>query len=277
LRARGVIVLGPGSGAQACGEVGDGRMSEPQTIADDVLRALSASPLQRHGVLDGLRAVVTAGPTREPVDPVRFISNRSSGKQGYAVAQALAEMGASVTMVSGPTQLATPAGVARIDVETAEQMLNATLAACAEAQILVGAAAVADYRPVAAAAQKIKKKSESLQLDLTKTADVIAAARQQYPQLFIAGFAAETEKLAEHAADKLQRKQLDLIAANWVGNGRAFDRDDNALEVFWSDGNQSFTASSKLDQARNLVALIAERYAQKTAIQPAISLPKKKK
>jgi len=274
LRARGVIVLGPGSGAQACGEVGDGRMSEPQTIADDVLRALSASPLQRHGVLDGLRAVVTAGPTREPVDPVRFISNRSSGKQGYAVAQALAEMGAIVTLVSGPTQLAAAAGVARIDVETAEQMLNATLAACAEAQILVGAAAVADYRPVAAAAQKIKKKSESLQLDLTKTADVIAAAREQYPQLFIAGFAAETEKLAEHAADKLQRKQLDLIAANWVGNGRAFDRDDNALQVFWNDGSQSFTASSKLDQARNLVALIAERYVQKTAAAAAVSLSK---
>jgi phosphopantothenoylcysteine decarboxylase/phosphopantothenate--cysteine ligase len=277
LRARGVIVLGPGSGAQACGEVGDGRMSEPQTIADEVLRALSASPLQRHGMLDGLRAVVTAGPTREPVDPVRFISNRSSGKQGYAVAQALTEMGAVVTLVSGPTQLVAPAGVVRVDVETAEQMLNATLAASAEAQILVGAAAVADYRPVASAAQKIKKKSASLQLDLTQTTDVIAAVRQRYPQLFIAGFAAETEKLAEHAAEKLKRKQLDLIAANWVGDGRAFDRDDNALEVFWSDGSQSFTASSKLDQARNLVALIAQRYAQKSAAIAAVSLSKKNK
>jgi len=277
LRSRGVFVLGPGSGAQACGEVGDGRMSEPQMIADEVLRALSASPLQRHGVLDGLRAVVTAGPTREPVDPVRFISNRSSGKQGYAVAQALAEMGASVTLVSGPTQLAAPAGVERVGVETAEEMLNATLAACADAQILVGAAAVADYRPAAAAAQKIKKKSESLQLDLIKTADVITAARRQYPQLFIAGFAAETEKLAEHAADKLKRKQLDLIAANWVGNGRAFDRDDNALELFWSDGSQSFTASSKLDLARNLVALIAQQYVQKFAVPAAVSLPKKNK
>jgi phosphopantothenoylcysteine decarboxylase/phosphopantothenate--cysteine ligase len=252
-------------------------MSEPQTIADEVLRALSASPLQRHGMLDGLRAVVTAGPTREPVDPVRFISNRSSGKQGYAVAQALTEMGAVVTLVSGPTQLVAPAGVVRVDVETAEQMLNATLAASAEAQILVGAAAVADYRPVASAAQKIKKKSASLQLDLTQTTDVIAAVRQRYPQLFIAGFAAETEKLAEHAAEKLKRKQLDLIAANWVGDGRAFDRDDNALEVFWSDGSQSFTASSKLDQARNLVALIAQRYAQKSAAIAAVSLSKKNK
>ncbi|MDB5986592.1 MAG: coaBC [Nevskia sp.] len=273
LRQRGVIVLGPGSGEQACGEVGDGRMSEPQTIATDVLQALSvpATTASLHGV----RAVVTAGPTREPIDPVRFISNRSSGKQGYAVAQALAELGAAVTLVSGPTQLTTPAGVTRVDVETAEQMLQATLAASADAQLLVGAAAVADYRPLAAAAQKIKKKSATLQLDLTRTADVISEARRRDPQLFIVGFAAETEKLAEHAADKLQSKQLDLIAANWVGQGRAFDRDDNALQVFWAGGDQTFASSDKLSLARQLAALIAHHYPRKPQAAPASSKKKK--
>jgi phosphopantothenoylcysteine decarboxylase / phosphopantothenate---cysteine ligase len=258
LRDRGLKVIGPGSGFQACGEVGDGRMSEPAEIAALVLR-----DFRRGGPLAGLRAVVTAGPTREPIDPVRFITNRSSGKQGYALADALVHLGAEVTLVSGPVHLDPPAGVARVQVETAQQMLEATLAAVAGAQILVGAAAVADYRPAAAAEQKIKKKADTLDLALTRNADVLATVREAHPALFIAGFAAETEKLAEHAKAKLERKKLDLVAANWVGAGRAFDQDDNTLHTFWSGSERQLGPASKTEVARQLAALIAERYAAK--------------
>jgi phosphopantothenoylcysteine decarboxylase/phosphopantothenate--cysteine ligase len=263
LRGRGLHLIGPGSGAQACGEVGEGRMSEPEGIAAEVL-----ADLRRSGPLTGLRAVVTAGPTREPIDPVRFISNRSSGKQGYALADALARLGADVTLVSGPVHLDPPAGVRRIGVETAQQMLEAVLEASQGAQLLVGAAAVADYRPAAAAQQKIKKNSESLDLALTRNADILSAARAALPGLFIVGFAAETENLAGHARGKLERKQLDLIAANWVGEGRAFDRDDNALQVFWNDGESTLGPAAKTEVARQLAALIAQRYA---AAHPALS------
>ncbi len=261
LRGRGLHIIGPGSGFQACGEVGEGRMTEPAEIAALVLR-----DFQRTGPLAGLRAVVTAGPTREPIDPVRFITNRSSGKQGYALAEALTRLGAEVTLVSGPVHLETPAGVQRIDVETAQQMLDATLAAVEGAHILVGAAAVADYRPAEAATQKIKKKAETLDLPLTRNTDILLAVREAHRSLFIAGFAAETEKLAEHARGKLERKKLDLVAANWVGEGRAFDRDDNALQVFWAGGERMLGPAAKTEVARQLAALIAERYtAQKSA------------
>jgi phosphopantothenoylcysteine decarboxylase/phosphopantothenate--cysteine ligase len=262
LRSRGVRVIGPGSGAQACGEVGEGRMSEPEGIAAEVLAGLQAGTRERQEQpLRGCRVVVTAGPTREPIDPVRFITNRSSGKQGYALAEALTRLGAEVTLVSGPVHLDTPAGVRRVDVETAQQMLEATLAAARDAQILVGAAAVADYRPAAAAGQKIKKSADTLDLALTRNADILATVRAAQPGLFIAGFAAETEKLAEHAKGKLERKKLDLIAANWVGEGRAFDRDDNALQVFWAGGERQLGPAPKSEVARQLAALIAERYA----------------
>ena len=258
LRGRGVHVIGPGSGDQACGEVGEGRMSEPPGIAAEVLAMLRPPAAQQP--LRGVRAVVTAGPTREPIDPVRFITNRSSGKQGYAVAAALTALGAEVTLVSGPVHLDTPAGVRRVEVETAQQMLEAVQAAAQGAQILVGAAAVADYRPAQAEAQKIKKKAETLELSLTRNTDILATVRAAQPRLFIAGFAAETEKLAEHARAKLERKQLDLIAANWVGEGRAFDRDDNALQVYWKDGERALGPAPKGEVALQLAALIAERY-----------------
>jgi phosphopantothenoylcysteine decarboxylase/phosphopantothenate--cysteine ligase len=275
LRQRGITVIGPGSGAQACGEVGEGRMSEPQSIADDVLAALDKrlAPHTSRPQLKGIKAVVTAGPTREPIDPVRFITNRSSGKQGYAVAAALVALGTEVTLVSGPVSLAVPAGVTRIEVETAQQMLDATLEALATADILIGTAAVADYRPVSAASQKIKKKADTLELVLTKNQDILVAARARFPSLFIAGFAAETEKLAEHAQGKLARKKLDLIAANWVGRGRAFDQDHNALHVYWNGGQRELGPSDKLQLAHELVALIAERYAAQQAATPS----KKKK
>lgn len=263
LRSRGFRLIGPGSGAQACGEVGEGRVAEPEEVAAVVLSALASGSAATvvDGPLSGRRAVVTAGPTREPIDPVRFITNRSSGKQGYAVAEALRVLGAEVTLVSGPVNLETPAGVQRIDCETAQDMLDATVAACAKADILVGTAAVADYRCVEIAGQKIKKKADTLELELTRNADILSEIRTLQPQLFIVGFAAETEKLAEHAKGKLARKKLNLIAANWVGNGRAFDRDDNALTVYWADGERAIGPADKREIARQLAGLIAERYA----------------
>ena len=263
LQARGVQVLGPGSGSQACGETGDGRMWEPLQIRDAVAALLGAG-----GALSGIKAVVTAGPTREPIDPVRFITNRSSGKMGYALAAALRARGAEVVLISGPTSLATPAGVARVDVETAAQMLDATRSAATDAQMLVGTAAVADYRVDAVAEHKIKKRDDGAQLSLVKNPDILAELRAAQPDLFIVGFAAETEKLAEHARDKLARKKLDLIAANWVGDGKAFDRDDNALQVFWPGGERALAQAAKTDLARELAALIAERYQARTANAP---------
>jgi len=259
LRARGVAVIGPGAGFQACGETGEGRMSEPLEIRDAL-----AELLHGQGPLRGVQAVVSAGPTREAIDPVRFITNRSSGKMGYAVAGALARLGAGVTLVSGPTNLETPAGIARVDVETAAQMLDACRAATAGAQLFVGAAAVADYRMDTVAAQKIKKSAEAMDLRLVKNPDILATLRGEHPGLFIVGFAAETEKLEEHARAKLQKKKLDLIAANLVGHGRAFDREDNQLSVYWEGGARELAPAHKSELARELVQLIAERYTAHT-------------
>ncbi|MDP3295876.1 MAG: bifunctional phosphopantothenoylcysteine decarboxylase/phosphopantothenate--cysteine ligase CoaBC [Nevskia sp.] len=278
LRSRGYRVIGPGSGAQACGEVGEGRVAEPEEVAAVVLAALASGSAAKavDGPLSGRRAVVTAGPTREPIDPVRFITNRSSGKQGYAVAEALRALGAEVTLISGPVSLATPAGVHRIDCETAQEMLDATIAACASADILIGTAAVADYRCVEIAGQKIKKKADTLELELTRNADILTEVRAQQPKLFIVGFAAETEKLAEHAKGKLSAKKLNLIAANWVGQGRAFDRDDNALTVYWADGELAIGPADKRELAQQLAGLIAERYAARNAATPEKAMPKSK-
>lgn len=254
LQKRGVTLFGPGSGSQACGEIGEGRMQEPTEIRDGVIGLLSNGPLA------GKHAVVTAGPTREAIDPVRFITNRSSGKMGYAVAQALAQLGAGVTLVSGPTQLDSPPGVQRVDVETAQEMLEATLKACEGADIFVGAAAVADYRPAQVAQEKIKKNDTSMSIAMTRTEDVLATVRQKNPRMFVVGFAAETEKLEEHARGKLERKKLDMIAANYVGRGRAFDKDDNELQVFWNGGAQALAPAAKTDLARDLVQVIVQRY-----------------
>jgi phosphopantothenoylcysteine decarboxylase/phosphopantothenate--cysteine ligase len=258
LRARGVRVIGPAAGEQACGETGEGRMSEPDDIAAQVLALL-----RRGDALAGVRAVVTAGPTREPLDPVRFITNRSSGKQGYALAQALADLGADVTLISGPVHLDAPPGVRRLSVESACEMYDATMQALESADLLVGAAAVADYRAGEQASQKIKKNSETLSLTLTRNPDIIGDARKKFPQTFIVGFAAETEKLDEHAADKLRRKRLDMIAANRVGRGLAFDVEDNTLLVLWSGGRRVLGPCSKTEVARDLALLIADRYRER--------------
>lgn len=259
LRSRGTRILGPGSGDQACGEVGLGRMLEPLEIREALVAALAP------GALTGKAVAINAGPTYEAVDPVRVLTNRSSGKMGFALAQALAQAGASVRLIAGPVSLPTPAGVTRIDVETAAEMLDASLAAASEAEIFIGTAAIADYRPAQVEAGKIKKAASRLSLKLERTEDVISAVRKAHPELFVVGFAAETDDLEKYARDKLKRKGLDMVAANWVGGGRAFDQDHNALQVFWPGGERALAQAPKTQLASELVAVIAERLAERAA------------
>ncbi|MGE5624689.1 MAG: bifunctional phosphopantothenoylcysteine decarboxylase/phosphopantothenate--cysteine ligase CoaBC [Bacillota bacterium] len=255
LKERGIRRLGPVAGELAEGETGMGRMLEPA----DIVAALSGADLP----LKGVSVLVTAGPTREPLDPVRFVSNRSSGKMGFAVARAAAEAGADVILVSGPVHLATPRDVRRVDVETAAEMHAAVMQRLKGVEVFVAAAAVADYGPPRAAAQKIKKKAATLPLKLVRTSDILADVAKRKPRPFTVGFAAETEKLEAHAREKLAKKKLDLLAANLVGKGRGFDRDDNALTLYWPGGSLDLGAAPKLLLARGLVAVIAERYKSK--------------
>jgi phosphopantothenoylcysteine decarboxylase/phosphopantothenate--cysteine ligase len=256
LRSRGVHVLGPDSGSQACGETGEGRMVEPLALA---AAAMALFPVQ--GPLSGKRVLLTAGPTRECIDPVRFITNRSSGKMGYAVAQAARELGAEVVLVSGPVNLCTPPGIRRVDVETAAQMHAAVQAEVATADIFIATAAVADYRPANPAGLKIKKVSDSLEVPMERTVDILLAVAQRSPRPFVVGFAAETNDVEMHARAKLERKNLDLIAANEVGDCKVFDQDDNALVLLWPDGGRlELGAGSKTLLARRLMAFIVERY-----------------
>ncbi len=252
---RGVEVLGPATGDQACGEVGAGRLLEPGQIVAAVVAA--AAPPR----LAGCRLLVSAGPTFEDIDPVRFIGNRSSGKMGFAVAAAAHAMGAQVTLVAGPVSLPTPAGVRRIDVRRAAQMREAVLAELPGHDIYLGAAAVADYTPAETLPQKIKKSGETLTITLVRTADILAevALHPQRPRLVV-GFAAETQDMEAYARDKLLRKGLDLIAANDVGRpGQGFEGDDNALSVFWRDGRHDIAHGPKSRVARDLLALVADR------------------
>jgi phosphopantothenoylcysteine decarboxylase/phosphopantothenate--cysteine ligase len=255
LAGRGVWMLGPDEGDQACGEVGPGRMLEPREIAERVRGLLG------DGVLSGLSVLVTAGPTREAIDPVRFISNHSSGKMGYAVAGAAAEAGARVTLVSGPTNLDPPPRVERVEVESCADMHQAVMQRIPECQIFIGAAAVADYRPSSAADQKIKKTVQATQLELVRTEDVLAAVSGLHPRPFTVGFAAETERVEDNARSKLNAKRLDMIAANQVGlPGRGFNSEHNALTVFWPDGQRELPLAAKPALARDLVSLVAERF-----------------
>lgn len=255
LLARGVRVLGPAHGDQACGEQGPGRMLEPEAI----VLALAAE--WAGGPLAGVRVLVSAGPTREPLDPVRFIANRSSGKMGYALAAAARAAGAQVSLVSGPVSLAPPIGATLIPVETAAQMHEAVLAQVAHMDIYIGAAAVADYRPRTAAVDKIKKTAPVLTLELERTADILTAVAN-HPQRprFVVGFAAETTDLARYAQEKLAHKGVDMMAAN---EASAFEADDNALEVYWRDGHTRLTRTNKTLLAAQLMALIAQHYPKK--------------
>jgi phosphopantothenoylcysteine decarboxylase / phosphopantothenate---cysteine ligase len=256
LKERGVRMLGPASGEQACGEVGVGRMLEPTQIADEIFTTRGGA-----GPLHGLKVIVTAGPTREAIDPVRFISNRSSGKMGYAVAQAAREAGAEVVLVSGPVQIPTPRGVERVEVESAEQMLEAVRGNLVGTHIFISAAAVSDYRAHQVADEKIKKTSDTMSLSLARAPDVLATISRSESPPFLVGFAAETQHVERNALAKLTGKNLDMIAANKVGEGLAFDKDENALTVYWPGGGKRELAfTSKLALARQLVEVIAERY-----------------
>jgi phosphopantothenoylcysteine decarboxylase/phosphopantothenate--cysteine ligase len=258
LEARGVRFLGPAVGDQACGETGPGRMLEPADIATALLELPGRLRLQ---TLAGRKVVITAGPTREPIDPVRYITNRSSGKMGFAVAAAAREAGADVVLVSGPVALVTPAGVRRIDVETAEQMYQQVHAEIAAADIFIGCAAVADYRPHTAATEKIKRSAAEMELPLVRSPDTLASVAALNPAPFTVGFAAETNNLAAHARTKLEKKRVDMIAANQVGPDCGFDRETNALTVYWPGGGEAALGEgSKPLLARRLVELIAERY-----------------
>lgn len=249
LRADGVDLLGPASGEQACGEVGLGRMLEPA----EILNALPG--LLGHGLLAGKRVLITAGPTFEPIDPVRGITNRSSGKMGYAVAQAAAEAGAEVCLVSGPTALATPAGVRRVDVQTAQQMHAAVMREVAGAGVFIGVAAVADYRVFAPSDQKIKKSERILSLGLQRNPDILAeVAALPQPPLCV-GFAAETEKLLEYGEAKRRQKNIPLLVGNLAQ--QSLDADETELCLFDDTGTHSWPKASKLAHARRLIAHIA--------------------
>jgi phosphopantothenoylcysteine decarboxylase/phosphopantothenate--cysteine ligase len=254
LIARGIRILGPASGNQACGEVGAGRMWEPTQLAEAVL-----APPVNAGLLAGLNVLITAGPTRERLDPVRYLTNRSSGKMGFAVAEAAREAGAHVTVVSGPVQLQTPIGVTRINVESARDMYAAVHRQVGDADIFIAAAAVADFQPVTVAKQKIKKQGGSVKLELEAAPDIIKSVADMAKRPFVVGFAAETNDVEENARIKLKRKKLDMIAANEVGDGIAFDCEDNALTVIWPGGKMDVARGPKIDVARALIALIANR------------------
>lgn len=256
LAKRGLKVWGPASGSQACGEIGPGRMLEPLDIVALTVQFFAPKLLAGHSLL------LTAGPTREAIDPVRYISNHSSGKMGFAIAKAAADMGAEVTLVSGPVNLATPAGVKRVDVISTQDMLEAVMSRVDKHDIFIGCAAVADYRVADVAVDKIKKTSTDMQLALVRNPDILASVASHNPRPFTLGFAAETQDVERYAKDKLLRKKLDMIAANDVSNPElGFNADNNALKVIWAKGQIDLPATDKQTLASQLLGIVAERIA----------------
>lgn len=270
LKQRGVRIIGPGEGAQACGDVGPGRMVEPADIVDEVQRLLG-SPGRIEAATDepsigleqpltGVSVLVSAGPTREAIDPVRYISNHSSGKMGYAVAAAAQQLGASVTLVTGPTALMPPP-VDVVHVESANEMYEAVIARAPSVDVFVSAAAVADYTPAEVADKKLKKAASEMSVELVKTHDILAAVAALPSPPFTVGFAAETNDMHDNARKKLAAKALDMIAGNDVAQpGIGFNSDENALSVFWEGGNVDLPRTSKATIARQLLTLAAERF-----------------
>jgi phosphopantothenoylcysteine decarboxylase/phosphopantothenate--cysteine ligase len=253
LSRRGVHLVGPASGEQACGDIGPGRMEQPAVIA------AAAASLFQNGLLAGKRVVITAGPTREALDPVRYISNHSSGKMGYALARAAAEAGASTTIISGPVSLDVPDKVRRLSVESATQMLDQSLALLKECDIFIACAAVADYRPATKEQQKIKKGPEQVTLQLVRNPDIVTAVAESENRPFTVGFAAETNDVLSYARDKMQRKGLDMIVANDVSDPSiGFNSEHNAATVLWSGGEQALPRASKDSIARHIIELIAK-------------------
>ncbi|WP_339897397.1 bifunctional phosphopantothenoylcysteine decarboxylase/phosphopantothenate--cysteine ligase CoaBC [uncultured Gilvimarinus sp.] len=255
LRQRDFIVLGPGSGEQACGEFGPGRMLEPVELAGHLERLFSTE------ALTGKTVVITAGPTREAIDPVRYLSNYSSGKMGYALAAAAAEAGARTILISGPCQLAAPERVELIKVVSAEDMLRACLEYSPAADLFIGAAAVADFRPASVAEQKLKKSdADTMSLELVKNPDIIATVAAQPIAPFTVAFAAESEQVLDYARAKLARKKVDCIIANDISAaGIGFNSDENAVTLIDRRGETSFEQQSKAQLARELIARLAER------------------
>jgi phosphopantothenoylcysteine decarboxylase/phosphopantothenate--cysteine ligase len=255
LTARGVHIWGPASGEQACGDIGLGRMLEAEQLTQ-----LVQSYFQP-GILHGRRVLITAGPTREAIDPVRYITNRSSGKMGYALATAAAESGAEVTLISGPVSIQVPPGVNIVKVESALDMYDAVMQRVDESDIFIACAAVADYRVREQAPQKIKKANEVMQLSLTRNPDIVASVAALDSPPFTLGFAAETENVEQYAAEKRSRKKLDLIAANRVGGNSGFENDSNEILVLGENYRQPLALAGKLQIARQLIQIVAEKFA----------------
>ena len=256
LTGRGMAMVGPASGEQACGDVGPGRLEEPVVIAR------AAADRFEDGLLQGKRVVITAGPTREALDPVRYISNHSSGKMGYALAQAAVDAGARTTIVSGPVQLSAPDRAQVVPVESARQMLEQCLQLMPECDIFIACAAVADYRPAAVQEQKIKKGPDEITLQLVRNPDIVATVAAGAQRPFTVGFAAETRDVLTYARDKLQRKALDMIVANDVSDQSiGFNSELNEAVVLWRDGEQALGRTGKSNLARQIIQLIAGRVA----------------
>lgn len=253
LEDRELNLLGPAAGSQACGDVGMGRMLEPDDIVDTVIQFFQT------GKLAGKRVMITAGPTREPIDPVRYITNRSSGRMGYAIAQAAVEAGAIVDLVSGPVHIDAPQSVELYKVESAEEMHTAVIQNIAETDIFIATAAVADYRVQQTALKKIKKEHDQISLDMIKNPDILADVAEKYPNVFTVGFAAETHDVEDYAKAKLQKKKLNMIAANQVGKDIGFNSEDNALHIFWQDGEKVLPQQSKHQLARELIEIITQQ------------------
>jgi phosphopantothenoylcysteine decarboxylase/phosphopantothenate--cysteine ligase len=262
LAARGIRLQGPAEGGLACGESGFGRMQEPAELCS------ALEGLFGPACLAGRTVLVSAGPTREAIDPVRYITNRSSGAMGYAIVRAAVDAGADVTLVSGPVSLGPPQKAALVNVESAAEMFEAVVGLAPRHDIYIGAAAVADYAPATVAAAKIKKCGEAMTLGLTRTRDILAAvASLPANRPFTVGFAAETDNLESYAREKLASKGLDMIAANWVGQGQGgFDSPENALWVFWRGGEKHLPMASKQDIANQLIELISGNYRAKYSI-----------
>lgn len=265
LRQRKIMIHGPNEGEQACGETGAGRMLEPHEIVAKLLH--NETLLNKPLPLQNKHVLLTAGPTREAIDPVRYITNRSSGKMGYAIAIAARDVGAKVTIISGPVTVPAPQGVDIIKVESAAQMHAATLAAAKYADIFIATAAVSDFSTKDVFSKKIKKSGEHLHLQLKQNADILADASHKFDALFSVGFAAETHDLIKYARSKLVRKKLDLIVANPVGKGKGFDQETNQCEVIWADGQLSLPEKDKQTLAYELIDIIVEKYKEKNGYE----------
>lgn len=256
LKSRGYQLLGPDAGEQACGETGEGRMMEPTHIVDQL-----GKWHLRSAVMQGLKVLVNAGPTLEDIDPVRYIGNRSSGKMGFAVAEAAALAGAEVCLIAGPVHLPTPLGVRRIDIRSATELLQCMLSEAARADVVIASAAVADFRVREVAKQKIKRGPEGIHLDLVPNPDVLAEVAKLQPRPFLVGFAAETENVLNYARLKLDKKNIDLIAANDVARpGCGFDANENALTLISRDQQWHFAQAGKSELAGQLIAQVAALY-----------------